>query len=84
MEYNCNTQYYKGLPIRLINREDYRRKNAKRFVINDTNQNVWIPNRHLQGDGTIKEDEDIDYIFVKAGRQLELAGYQLWFKPIGG
>ena len=47
---------------------------AKRFIINHTNQNVWIPNKHLKEDGTIKEMEDIDYVFRKSVRQLELAG----------
>ena len=47
---------------------------AKRFVINHTNQNVWIPNKHLKEDGTIKETENIDYVFRKSIRQLELAG----------
>ena len=47
---------------------------AKRFVINHTNQNVWIPNKHLEEDGTIKGTENIDYVFRKSIRQLELAG----------
>ena len=47
---------------------------AKRFVINHTNQNVWIPNKHLKEDGTIKEKENIDYVFRKSIRQLELSG----------
>ncbi|WP_238323689.1 hypothetical protein [Virgibacillus salexigens] len=48
---------------------------AKRFTINHTNQNVWIPNKHLLNDGTIKYGENIDYVFRKAQRQLEIAGY---------
>ena len=68
---NYETQYYKGIPLNLIKRK-YR--NAKRFVINHTNQNVWIPNKHLKEDGTIKFMEDIDYVFRKSIRQLELAG----------
>ena len=47
---------------------------AKRFVINHTNQNVWISNKHLEEDGTIKDTENIDYVFRKSIRQLELAG----------
>ena len=47
---------------------------AKRFIINHTNQNVWIPNKHLKEDGTIKEIENIDYVFRKSIRQLELVG----------
>ena len=70
---NFDTQYYKGIPLNLIDRK-YGNRNAKRFTINHTNQNVWIPNKHLQEDGTIVPGENIDYVFRKAQRQLELAG----------
>lgn len=70
---NYETQYYKGIPLNLVKRK-YGNRNAKRFVINHTNQNVWIPNKHLKEDGTIKFMEDIDYVFRKSIRQLELAG----------
>lgn len=70
---NFDTQYYKGIPLNLVNRK-YGDMKAKRFVINHTNQNVWIPNKHLEADGTIVPDEDLDYIFRKAQRQLVLAG----------
>lgn len=69
---NYEIQYYKGIPIRLINRK-YGNRKAKRFIINETNQNVWIPNKHLDLDGNIKTGENIDYIFRMAKRQLELA-----------
>ena len=65
---------YKGVPLHLINRKDYKRRNAKRYRLNDTNQNVWIPNKHLNLDGTLKENENIDYVFRKAKRQMQLAG----------
>lgn len=74
---NLETQYYRGLPLRLINRKDYKHKNAKRFVINNTNQNIWIPNCYLLDDGTIKDNVDIMYIFRKAKRKLEIAGYKI-------
>ena len=67
-------QYYKGIKLQLIKR-NYKGYSAKRFTLNGTNQNVWIPNKHLDSDGRIKEGENIDYIFRKAKRQLELAGY---------
>lgn len=70
---NYETQYYKGIPIKLIDR-NYDRRNAKRFIINHTNQNVWIPNKHLKEDGTIRDGENIDYVFRKSQNQLELAG----------
>jgi hypothetical protein len=71
---NFAPQYYKGIVIQLIDR-NYKGKAAKRFTLNGTNQNVWIPIKHLQNDGTIKLFENLDYIFRKAKRQLELAGY---------
>ena len=77
---NFDTQYYKGIPLNLIDRK-YGNRNAKRFTINHTNQNVWIPNKHLQEDGTIVPGENIDYVFRKAQRQLELSGIHM---PIPG
>jgi hypothetical protein len=62
---NLETQYYKGIPIRLIKR-GYCNYNAKRFTLNSTNQNIWIPNCYLEKDGTLKEGVNIDFIFKKA------------------
>ena len=70
---NFETQYYKGIPLQLIDRK-YGDRKAKRFIINGTNQNVWIPNKHLAEDGTILAGENLDYIFRKAQSQLYLAG----------
>ena len=70
---NYSIQVYKTIPLQLINRR-YANRNAKRFAINGTNQNVWIPNKHLESDGTIKPGEDIDYVFRKAQNQLNYAG----------
>lgn len=70
---NYKTQYYKGITLNLISRK-YKNMKAKRFIINHTNQNVWIPNKHLKEYGTIKETENIDYVFRKSIRQLELEG----------
>lgn len=77
---NFDTQYYKGIPLNLIDRK-YGDMRAKRYIINGTNQNVWIPNKHLTDGGTIKPGEDLDYVFRKAQRQLELAGIE---QPIIG
>ena len=77
---NTETQYYKGIPVKLIERK-YGDRKAKRFTINGTNQNVWIPNKHLSEDGSIKAGENIDYVFRKAKRQLEIAGIT---RPIQG
>lgn len=73
---NLEMQYYRGLPLKLINRKDYKHKKAKRFTINNTNQNIWIPNYYLDCDGTIKDDANIMFIFEKCKRQIELAGYK--------
>lgn len=70
---NYKTQYYKEIPLNLVNRK-YANMKAKRYVINHTNQNVWIPNKHLTDDGTIKPTENIDCVFRTAKRKLELAG----------
>lgn len=70
---NFETQYYKSIPLNLVNR-NYCNKNAMRYVINHTNQNVWIPKQHLLEDGTLRPNINIDYVFRKAQRQLTLAG----------
>jgi hypothetical protein len=67
-------QNYKGIRLELIQR-NYKGYAAKRYMLGGTNQNVWIPNKHLEADGTIKQGENLDYVFRKAQRQLELAGY---------
>lgn len=74
---NFNFQYYKGIKLKLISRNYHSNPQcrAKRFTLNDTNQNVWIPNKHLMDDGTIKQHENIDYVFRRAQRQLTIAGY---------
>ena len=70
---NYQTQYYKGIPLNLVKRK-YGARKAKRYVVNHTNQNVWIPNKHLEPDGTIRVGENIDYVFRQAKRKLEIAG----------
>ena len=81
MQYNFSDQYYKGIKLKLIRRNYPETQKAKRFIIEGTNQNVWIPNRHLEPDATIKQEENIDYIFRKARRKLEIAGHN---KPVPG
>lgn len=64
MGYNFNTQYYKKTPIRLIDREDYDYRRAKQFaLVKDPSKSVWMPNKHLMEDGTLVQDEKIDYVF---------------------
>ena len=75
-DYNTQVQMYKNVPLKLIVYTDahFARLNAKRYTINNTNQNVWIPNRYLEADGTLKSNINIDFIFYKAVNQLRLAG----------
>jgi hypothetical protein len=72
--YNTATQIYRDIPLQLIVRRDYPATKAKRFTINGTNQNVWIPNKHLTPDGTIIPGENLDYVFRSHSHQLDLAG----------
>lgn len=71
---NFNMQYYKSIPLQLINRKYGKDCRAKRYTINKTNQNVWIPNKHLEEDGTIRIGENIDYVFRRSQNQLRYAG----------
>lgn len=68
---NTNLQYYKDIPIRLIERKDYPYRKAKRFMLNETNQNIWIPNKHLTEDGTLKQNENIDYCFKDVNKLIK-------------
>lgn len=72
--YNTTLQFYKSIPFRLIIRKDYDTKNAMRFTLNETNQNVWIPKKHLAPNGTLLPNENVDYVFRRHGHQLNIAG----------
>ena len=71
--YNLGTQYYKGVPVTLIlyTEAHFAVLNAKRFMLGDPryNQNVWIPNKYLEPDGTLKAGWNLDWLFQKAARQ---------------
>lgn len=75
---NLNGQSYKGIPIKLINRK-YEGYKAKRFVLGNSNQNVWIPNVYLLDDGMLKQNINIDFVFKKAEIQnkLQYAGIDI-------
>lgn len=79
-ELNLNMQYYKGIPLKLIKRKSYSYHKAKRFTLNNTNQNVWIPNVYLLPDGTIRANANLDWLFSKKNvvRNLCLARYDNW------
>ena len=46
LQRNFGLQYYKGIPLQQIDR-GYGDAKARRFAMNHTNQNVWIPCKHL-------------------------------------
>lgn len=79
---NKQKQYYKGIELRLIERL-YENKNAKRYLIGNPRyrQNVWIPNKHLLEDGTLKENEDIDYVFRRAYYQKKFEYAKIDINP---
>lgn len=79
---NMQKQYYKGVELRLIERL-YENKNAKRYLIGNPRyrQNVWIPNKHLLEDGTLKENEDIDYVFRRAYYQKKFEYAKIDINP---
>lgn len=79
--YNTEMQYYKGIPIRLILRRYGDEYKAYRYNLNNTRQNVWIPRKHLNDDGTLKPGENIDYVFRKSQNILAYAG--IWMPVIG-
>lgn len=74
--YNTETQFYRGIPIRLIvyTEEHFARLRAKRFMIGDSNQNLWIPNSCLSEDGSILPHKNLDFVFRRAAHKLDLAG----------
>jgi hypothetical protein len=78
-KYNTNTQYYKGIPLTLIvyTENHFAKLKAKRFLINNTKQNVWIPNSYLELDGTIKANANIDFVFRNCKKKLELSGVDI-------
>ena len=73
---NYEIQYYKKIPLMLIKR-NYANAKAKRFTINGTNQNVWIPNKHLDEHGNIRCNQNIDYVLLKNHNQCKIAGIDL-------
>lgn len=72
-KYNGNTQYYKGIPVRLIiyTESHFAALRAKRFMLGGktSTQNIWIPNAYLDETGTIKPGVNLDWLFQKAYRQ---------------
>lgn len=78
---NTDIQYYKEIPLRQIKRSDYHLMNARRYTLNGTNQNVWIPNRYLHEDGTLKANINIDFVFRGSQRKFYLAGISHLYAP---
>lgn len=71
--WNDKKQFYKGIRIRLIPYalEYYLKKKAKRFELGERRygQNIWIPNKYLEDDGTLKPNINIDFVMYEAYRQ---------------
>ena len=74
---NQEEQVYKGIRVQCVPRRDYAVMKAKGFVLNGTNQNVWIPNKHLDKHGNIKSGENIDYVFIRSWKQCAKANVDL-------
>ena len=83
----ADVQYYKNVPLQQVIRtyksnEDVRvDMRARRFTLNHTNQNVWIPCKHLDASGKLLSGENIDYVFLKSFNQCYYAG--VTFRPTG-
>lgn len=73
---NFNIQYYKGIPLQQIDR-GYGNAKARRFTVNNTSQNIWIPNVYLKLNGTLKDNIDIDWILVKERKAILKAGIEV-------
>jgi len=83
---NLSVQKYKEISLQLIDRvykKGMDEMKAKRYLLippdysprAQTNQNLWIPCQHLHDDGTIKEGENIDYVFRSKQQIMTYAGY---------
>ena len=83
----AEVQYYKNIPLQQVIRtykssEDVRvDMRARRFTLNHTNQNVWIPCKHLDASGKLLPGQNIDYVFLKSFNQCYYAG--VTFRPTG-
>lgn len=86
MNYNYTIQNYKGLPLQLSNTAESRFDHLKAkcfLILNKDNQpsgqNLWIPNKFLNPDGTIDQTKNIDWLFRKTenAEKLRLAGFIL-------
>lgn len=81
--YNTSVQNYRGLPLQLSDRDDYRCKKAKEYHIISskgyfTDYKIWIPNRFLSNDGTINNQMDFMWIFkdAKVYKNVQEAGFK--------
>lgn len=77
---NYERQFYKGIPLQQVKRS-YIGLKARRFTLNGTNQNVWIPCKFLHDDGTIAERANIDFVFRGCNRKFHLAGIGHLYGP---
>lgn len=80
---NKTVQNYRGLPLQIVFRNDYNSKRAKEYyIINKhgylTTLKIWIPNKFLYDDGTIKDDINFMFLFKdrKIYEKINAAGYE--------
>ena len=83
----ADVQYYKNVPLEQVvrtyigSKENRYEMQARRFRLNHTNQQIWIPCKHLDAFGKLLPNQDIDYVFFKARAQCHYAG--VTFRPNG-
>lgn len=71
-KYCQETQYYKGISLKLIvyTEQHFAALKAKRFMLGDPkyNQNLWIPNIYLDETGRIQPWANLDWAMQQAYR----------------
>lgn len=69
MKRNLGIQFYKGIPLKAENKKQNRRRNAKKFIINESKEYIWISNAYLDKDWSLRPDINIDWMFrIKINR----------------
>lgn len=74
IEINTGDQYYQDVKINCIART-YGDRKAMRFILNGSNQNLWIPKKYLKADGTLKDGVNLDWLFYSKNnyRKIEIS-----------
>lgn len=84
-KYCTETQYYKGIALRLIvyTEKHFAALRAKRFMLGDPrrNQNIWIPNSYLDETGRILPNANLDWAMQRAYRENKFRYAQIPINP---